>query len=352
MELKATQKESHNLLSGVGSKVKHSISKMKKAIAAQFSQEDVIIKQKREEEEKRAQQREEEEEQHAVEVNSRYVLRRMHSELKTKSKSEVARKKKNRTGKGRQEAGGTGPCKNAWSSEFEVVMNVALYFVNVPTMREIFLHFHGYRLQPWPLIGKGTQGAGGGDVGILANNGCKHCSSWRRWEGEGDSYGMLVESRDRKVTYEGGLRKCMVVKAEMGVEEMIKMAREMTESDISKEKLWYSLKYDREIWGGDSNVKMIFKGNDEHGYMCVIGNGGPVRQAQERDAVCEGRVRDFHEGKQIARSGGKYDDGVEVGEEGGNKQVRVKLYDFDKDDADDEEAIKEDDAGDKRAAEK
>lgn len=47
MELKATQKKSHNLLSGVGSKVKHSISKMKKAIAcssAQFSQEDVIIK--------------------------------------------------------------------------------------------------------------------------------------------------------------------------------------------------------------------------------------------------------------------------------------------------------------------
>lgn len=47
MELKATQKKSHNILSGVGSKVKHSISKMKKAIAcssAQFSHEDVIIK--------------------------------------------------------------------------------------------------------------------------------------------------------------------------------------------------------------------------------------------------------------------------------------------------------------------
>lgn len=47
MELKATQKKSSNILLGVGSKVKHSISKMKKAIAcssAQFSQEDVIVK--------------------------------------------------------------------------------------------------------------------------------------------------------------------------------------------------------------------------------------------------------------------------------------------------------------------
>ena len=52
--------------------------------------------------------------QRTVEVNSRYVFGRTPGELKTESKSEVARKKKNRTGTGREEGGGTGPCKNAW----------------------------------------------------------------------------------------------------------------------------------------------------------------------------------------------------------------------------------------------
>ncbi|KAJ8430690.1 LOW QUALITY PROTEIN: hypothetical protein Cgig2_018416 [Carnegiea gigantea] len=89
---------------------------------------------------------------------------RTHGELKTESTSEAARKKKNRTGRGREEGGGAGPCKNAWWSEFKVVMNVALCCVNVPTMAEFFLHFCGYRLQPLPLIGKGIQGAGCGDT--------------------------------------------------------------------------------------------------------------------------------------------------------------------------------------------
>ena len=56
-----------------------------------------------------------------MEVNSRCVLGRTHGELKTDSKSEVARKKKkNRTGRGREEGGGAGLCKSAWWSEFKV----------------------------------------------------------------------------------------------------------------------------------------------------------------------------------------------------------------------------------------
>ena len=51
---------------------------------------------------------------------------------------------------------------------------------------------------------------------------------------------MLVESGDRKVTYEGGSRKCMVVREGTGVEELLKMLRKMIGSDISEEKLWYS----------------------------------------------------------------------------------------------------------------
>ena len=46
-DLKTTHKKSLNILSGVGSKVKHSISKVKKAMtctSAPFASEDVIIK--------------------------------------------------------------------------------------------------------------------------------------------------------------------------------------------------------------------------------------------------------------------------------------------------------------------
>ena len=100
----------------------------------------------------------------------------------------------------------------------------------------------------------------------------------------------------------------MVMKEGMGVEELTKMVWEMTGSGMSEEKLWYCLKYDKGMLvavDGDSDLKVIFKGNDEHGYMYVAGNDGPVRRAQERGVVYEGRVRDCYEGKQIARSGRK-----------------------------------------------
>ncbi|KAJ8425801.1 hypothetical protein Cgig2_023734 [Carnegiea gigantea] len=124
--------------------------------------------------------------------------------------------------------------------------------------------------------------------------------------------GMLAESGDGKVTYEGGSRKCMEVKEGMGVEELMKMVGEMTGSDM---------------------------------------NNGPVRRAQKRGAICEGRAQDCGESKQIGKSGRKRDDGVEVG---GNT---IKMLDDDEisvalEDAGDEEATKEDDAGDEQAAEK
>lgn len=99
-----------------------------------------------------------------------------------------------------------------------------------------------------------------------------------------------------------------------------------------------------------------------------------------RAAVCESRVRDIGEDKQIARSGGKCNDGEEVGEERGNNEAGVKrslgveggeqpvsrLYlggdtiemsDDDEisvasKDAGDEEATMEDDARNERAVEK
>jgi len=146
--------------------------------------------------------------------------------------------------------------------------------------------------------------------------------------------GMLVESGDRKVTYKGGSRKRMVVMEGMGAGEMLKMVRKMTGSDISKEILWYSLKYNREMLVAaevDSDVEVIFKGNDEHSYIYVAGNAGPVRRPHTRAAVCEATVRDTGEGKKMARSRGKCNDGEEVGEECDNNEAGVKRYDFDKD---------------------
>ena len=48
--------------------------------------------------------------------------------------------------------------------------------------------------------------------------------------------GMLEQSGDEKVTYEGGPRKCMVAEEEMGLKEMQRMTKEITESDLSKHK--------------------------------------------------------------------------------------------------------------------
>ncbi|KAJ8426145.1 hypothetical protein Cgig2_032836 [Carnegiea gigantea] len=119
----------------------------------------------------------------------------------------------------------------------------------------------------------------------------------------------------------------MVVRKGMGAEELLKVVREMTESDMSEEKLWYSLKYDREMLvavEGDNDVQVIFKGSDEHNCMYVVENAGPVRRPYARAAVCKSRVRDIGDGKQIARSGGKCNDGEEVGEECGNNEAGVK----------------------------
>ncbi|KAJ8446385.1 hypothetical protein Cgig2_019278 [Carnegiea gigantea] len=192
---------------------------------------------------------------------------------------------------------------------------------------------------------------------------------------------MLVESGDGKVTYERGSRKCMVVREGTGAEELFKMMRKIIGSDI--------LKYDREMLVAvevDSDVEVIFKGNDERGYIYVAGNAGPMRREHARGAVCEARERDTGEGKQIGRSGRKCNDVQEVGEERGNNEAGIKRYDFctdvgghrrrgaageqatsrrdtiemsDEDeisvaseDAGDREAAEEDDAGDEGAAEK
>ena len=59
--------------------------------------------------------------------------------------------------------------------------------------------------------------------------------------------GGLKEGEYGKVTYVGGSRKYIVVKEGMRLEEVRSMVAEITDSDLSKHKLWYNLKYDRQM---------------------------------------------------------------------------------------------------------
>ena len=78
--------------------------------------------------------------------------------------------------------------------------------------------------------------------------------------------GVVEEGGDGKLTSEGGSRKCMLVKDRMGV-EVQRIVMENIGSDLSEHQVWYNLKYDRQMLmpvKGDMDVRMIFKGNDEH----------------------------------------------------------------------------------------
>jgi len=57
----------------------------------------------------------------------------------------------------------------------------------------------------------------------------------------------LKEGGYGKVTYGRGSRKCIVMKEGTRLKEMRRMVTEITGSDLSEHKLWYSLKYDRQI---------------------------------------------------------------------------------------------------------
>ncbi|KAJ8427900.1 hypothetical protein Cgig2_012236 [Carnegiea gigantea] len=86
---------------------------------------------------------------------------------------------------------------------------------------------------------------------------------------------MLEQSGDGKVTCEGGFRTCMVAKEGMEVEEVIRMVKEITRSNLPEQKIWYSLKFDRQMLmalEGNMDISMILKGNDEHGYLYVDEN--------------------------------------------------------------------------------
>ena len=69
-----------------------------------------------------------------------------------------------------------------------------------------------------------------------------YCGKWWWWER--GSYlciirGELEDGGDGKVTYVGGLRKCIMLKEGTGIKEVRKMVTEITSNDLSEHKLWF-----------------------------------------------------------------------------------------------------------------
>ncbi|KAJ8445834.1 hypothetical protein Cgig2_027915 [Carnegiea gigantea] len=91
---------------------------------------------------------------------------------------------------------------------------------------------------------------------------------------------VLEEGGDEEVTFEGRSRKHMLVKERMGVKEVRIMVKETIGGNLSEHKVWYNLKYDRQMLmsvEANMDVRIIFNGNDEYGYLYMGDNDGPRR---------------------------------------------------------------------------
>jgi len=66
--------------------------------------------------------------------------------------------------------------------------------------------------------------------------------------------------------------------------------KETIGGDLLEQKVWYNLKYNMQILMDverDMNVRMMFKENDEHGYLYVGSNDGPRRRAWKGVTSCK-----------------------------------------------------------------
>jgi len=91
----------------------------------------------------------------------------------------------------------------------------------------------------------------------------------------------------------------MLVKEGIGVGEMWTLMKEALGGNLSEYKVWHGLKYDKQMLIAverGMHLMMIFKRNDEHENLCVVGNDGPKRWVQKGAEACEGRAHTFDDG--------------------------------------------------------
>ncbi|KAJ8436183.1 hypothetical protein Cgig2_010427 [Carnegiea gigantea] len=140
---------------------------------------------------------------------------------------------------------------------------------------------------------------------------------------------VFEESGDGKATYEGGLRKCMLVKEGMSIEEMRTLVKEPIGSDLSEHKVRYSLNYDRQtLIAVEEDTDVRLKGNNEHSYLSVGDNDGPRKRVKKGVEVCKGWTHTSDDVVVCGRSkrGGAIT--VQEGRKGVAKQGREKRWQF------------------------
>jgi len=96
--------------------------------------------------------------------------------------------------------------------------------------------------------------------------------------------GVVEDGGEGKMRYNGGSRKCVVVREGVGVKELREMVRETVGGGVEVDGIWYSLKYDRIMIMAveeDTDVRMMFKGNDEHGYVYVCNKESVVPRVRK-----------------------------------------------------------------------
>ena len=86
--------------------------------------------------------------------------------------------------------------------------------------------------------------------------------------------GVMEDGGEGKIRYNGGSMKCMLVRKGMGVEELRKMVRKTVGVGVEVDRMWYSLKYERNMimaMKGNTDARMMFKGSDKH--SCGLHHG-------------------------------------------------------------------------------
>jgi len=118
---------------------------------------------------------------------------------------------------------------------------------------------------------------------------------------------VVEDAGEGKIRYNGGSRKCAMVREGMGVEEVKEMVRETVGPGVEVDRLWYSLKYDRNMkmaMEEDTDVRKMFRGNDEHSYVYVSGKDNITAHVRNDVGGRTGRTGEAKNGKPQG-SGGK-----------------------------------------------
>ena len=131
--------------------------------------------------------------------------------------------------------------------------------------------------------------------------------------------GVVEDVGEGRIRYNGGTRKCAVVRERMGVEEVKEMVCKTVGLGVTVDRMWYSLKYDRNMKMAmveDTDVRMMFRGNDEHGYVYVSGKDNIGTHVSNDVGGRMGRTGETEDGIQRG-SGGR------LGEAASEEQMEV-----------------------------